>query len=160
MTPGTTLLTSLSRALVRFDLPVFVICLISILNDGTIMSIAYDAVVPSRQPTRWELPRTCAVAATIGGVGVISTFLLLYLARAVPDHNGEYQPSFFHFFDLPQLADAQVQALIYLQLSIGGQATIFVARTTSYFFTEAPGCPLFMAFIFAQVTWEPPPRPL
>ena len=138
--------------LLKFDLPVFVICLISILNDGTIMSIAYDAVVPSRVPTRWELPRTCAVAAVIGSVGVASTFLLLYLARPVTNEKtGISEPSFFHYFNLPQLADAQVQALIYLQLSIGGQATIFVARTTSFFFTETPGCPLMTAFIFAQV---------
>lgn len=115
------------------------------------MSIAYDAVVPSRQPTRWELPRTCAVAATIGAVGVASTFLLLYLARPVPDAAGGFAPSFFHFMKLPQLADAQVQALIYLQLSIGGQATIFVARTASYCFSETPGLPLLAAFIFAQV---------
>ena len=145
------ILTRASLRAARFDLPVFVICLISILNDGTIMSIAYDAVVPSRQPTRWELPRTCAVAATIGAVGVASTFLLLYLARPVPDAAGGFAPSFFHFMKLPQLADAQVQALIYLQLSIGGQATIFVARTASYCFSETPGLPLLAAFVFAQV---------
>ena len=45
----------------------------------------------------------------------------------------------------------QVQALIYLQLSIGGQATIFVARTRSFFFSQAPGRPLLLSFVFAQI---------
>lgn len=142
-----------SIILLKFDLPVFVICLISILNDGTIMSIAYDAVTPSLTPTRWELPRTCGVAATIGAVGVASTFLLLFLARPIEavGATGGLLPSAFHTLGLPQLADAQVQALIYLQLSIGGQATIFVARTSGLFFTQAPGVPLLFAFIFAQI---------
>ena len=57
------------------------VCLLAILNDAVIMTIAYDAVVPSRTPTRWELPRTIAIATTIGAVGVIATFTLLYLAN-------------------------------------------------------------------------------
>ena len=39
----------------------------------------------------------------IGAVGVVSTFLLLYLARPVPDAAGGEAPAFFHFFGLPQL---------------------------------------------------------
>jgi len=137
-----------------FQIPVFVICLISILNDGTIMSIAYDSVLPSRAPEAWDLPQTVGIASSIGLVGVASTFLLLYLAQC--DVSGVGTCS--HFFDdtlkglgMPQLADAQVQALIYLQLSIGGQATIFVARTRSFFFSQAPGRPLAVSFVFAQI---------
>ena len=145
-----------------FQIPVFVICIISILNDGTIMSIAYDSVVPSIHPEAWDLPRTCSIACTIGLVGVVSTFFLLYLANtcticmdyAVPgDHASGClrADGFFSWaFGLHPLSYAQTQALIYLQLSISGQATIFVARTRSFFFTQPPGAPLACAFVVAQ----------
>ena len=54
-------------------------------------------------------------------------------------------------FDLPVLEIDQVQALIYLQLSLSGQLTVFSARTRSWFFTRAPGRPLVIAFFIAQV---------
>ena len=133
--------------LLKFEIPVFVICLISILNDGTIMSIAYDAVIPSRSPTKWELPKTVAIASIIGLVGVCSTFVLLYLAGGA---DAEVAPLFWNMGLYP-LAAPQIQALIYLQLSIGGQATIFVARTKSFFFSEMPGTLLFCAFWLAQL---------
>ena len=63
-----------------FQIPVFVICLISILNDGTIISIAYDSVMPSQQPEAWDLPQTVGISATIGLAGVCSTMFQLYLA--------------------------------------------------------------------------------
>ena len=44
------------------------------------MSIAYDRVVPSAAPEKWDLARTGAIASTIGLVGVASTFFLLFLA--------------------------------------------------------------------------------
>eukprot|EP00908_Phaeocystis_cordata_P009227 Transcript_1997.p1 GENE.Transcript_1997~~Transcript_1997.p1 ORF type:complete len:708 (+),score=375.01 Transcript_1997:1080-3203(+) len=141
-----------------FEIPVFVICIISILNDGTIMSIAYDRVVPSAAPEKWDLARTCAIASTIGLVGVASTFFLLFLADTCTvcteaDAAGECvaREGFFPWaFGLHQLSHAQVKAYIYLQLSIGGQATIFVARTRGFFFSQPPGAPLACAFAVAQ----------
>ena len=134
-----------------FQIPVFVICLISILNDGTIISIAYDSVMPSQQPEAWDLPQTVGISATIGLAGVCSTMFLLYLAGGAGQPAWAGSADFFHLnFGLPSLAEAQVQALIYLQLSIGGQATIFVARTRSFFFTQRPGALLFTAFCVAQ----------
>ena len=127
------------------------ICLISILNDGTIISIAYDSVMPSQQPEAWDLPQTVGISATIGLAGVCSTMFLLYLAGGAGQPAWAGSADFFHLnFGLPSLAEAQVQALIYLQLSIGGQATIFVARTRSFFFTQRPGALLFTAFCVAQ----------
>ena len=38
-----------------FNLPVMALVLITILNDGTIISIAYDHVVPSPRPEKWNL---------------------------------------------------------------------------------------------------------
>jgi H+-transporting ATPase len=38
-----------------FKMPVLMLILITVLNDGTLISVAYDHVVPSRQPEKWNL---------------------------------------------------------------------------------------------------------
>eukprot|EP00164_Ancoracysta_twista_P001497 GFYU01001962.1.p1 GENE.GFYU01001962.1~~GFYU01001962.1.p1 ORF type:complete len:976 (-),score=405.00 GFYU01001962.1:1123-4050(-) len=124
-----------------FKLPVFVIVLIAILNDGTIMTIAYDNVKPGEKPENWNLPIVCGVATSLGVVGVVASFLLLFLAR---------EQDLFTHFGLPELSDGQLQALLYLQLSIGGQLTVFAARTRGPFFSRRPGTGLLCAFCVAQ----------
>jgi hypothetical protein len=54
-----------------FKMPVLMLILITVLNDGTLISVAYDHVVPSRQPEKWNLkvspaldcPRPCCLGA-------------------------------------------------------------------------------------------------
>ncbi|KAH8072207.1 hypothetical protein JL720_11249 [Aureococcus anophagefferens] len=62
-----------------FKLPVVVLVLITILNDGTIISIAYDAVKPSKFPEKWRMPQTFAIAFILGGVACVSSLLLLHV---------------------------------------------------------------------------------
>jgi H+-transporting ATPase len=38
-----------------FKMPVLMLILITVLNDGTLISVAYDHVVPSHQPEKWNL---------------------------------------------------------------------------------------------------------
>jgi len=38
-----------------FTIPVLCLVLITLLNDGCILTIAYDFVAPSRTPTKWKL---------------------------------------------------------------------------------------------------------
>ena len=150
-----------------FQLPVFVIVLISIINDGTIITIAYDNVKVSPRPEKWNLPVVCGVALCLGFVSVLFTFMMLYLSLPRDPHNmnlicntglslnvtlQKTCQSYLNIgFDLPVLEIDQVQALIYLQLSLSGQLTVFSARTRSWFFTRAPGQPLVVAFCIAQI---------
>ena len=62
-----------------FKLPVIALVIITILNDGTIISIAYDAVRPSAVPEKWRLPQVFAIATVLGGVATLSSVLLLCL---------------------------------------------------------------------------------
>lgn len=39
-----------------FKLPVLMLMLITLLNDGTLISIGYDNVKPSKYPNVWNLP--------------------------------------------------------------------------------------------------------
>jgi H+-transporting ATPase len=157
----------MSIVIYNFKLPVFVIVLISIINDGTIITIAYDNVTASPKPEKWNLPVVCGVALCLGTVSVLFTFMMLYAALPRDPHNMNLICNDGLFlnvtlqktcksylqksFDLPVLEIDQVQALIYLQLSLSGQLTVFSARTRSWFFTRAPGRPLVIAFFIAQV---------
>lgn len=62
----------------QFELPVIAIVLITILNDGTIISIAYDTVVASPRPEHWRLPEVFLVSTLLGAVAVASSIFLLY----------------------------------------------------------------------------------
>ncbi len=53
---------------------------------------------------------------------------------------------------MPTLNDAQIRGLIYLNVSISGQATIFVTRTEGWWFRSRPSVLLMIAFLVAQAT--------
>ena len=45
-----------------FQLPVLMLMLITLLNDGTLISIGYDRVIPNLRPDKWNL-RVCVPAS-------------------------------------------------------------------------------------------------
>lgn len=109
------------------------IVLLAILNDGAILSIAYDRVRYSNAPERWNMPTVLGVASALGIAGVFSSFGLFYLAERV-----------FH------LNRETIQALIYLKLSVAGHLTIFVTRTRRPFWAIRPAPVLFWAVLGTQ----------
>lgn len=97
------------------------IVLLALLNDGAILTIAYDRVNPSTQPEAWNMPRVLGISSVLGLVGVAASFGLFYLGERV-----------FH------LDRGTIQTLIYLKLSVAGQLTIFVTRTRGHFWSTRP----------------------
>ena len=63
----------------QFQLPVLCLVLITLLNDGCIISIAYDNVAPSRRPTQWNLGELIGIAVTIGSVACVAILSMLIL---------------------------------------------------------------------------------
>jgi magnesium-transporting ATPase (P-type) len=57
------------------------IVLLALLNDGAILSIAYDHVRYSDEPERWQMPTILGLATVLGTLGVLETFGLLYLVQ-------------------------------------------------------------------------------
>lgn len=47
-------------------MPVLMLMLITLLNDGTLISIGYDNVVPSQIPEKWNLYVLFTVASVLG----------------------------------------------------------------------------------------------
>ena len=108
--------------------------LLAVLNDGAILSIAYDRVHYSNRPEAWNMPEVLGVATALGIAGVIATFGLFYLGERV-----------FH------LGRETIQSLIYLKLSVAGHSTIFVTRTRRAFWSIRPAPILLLAVIGTQL---------
>jgi H+-transporting ATPase len=109
------------------------IVLLALLNDGAILSIAYDRVRYSEQPEAWNMPRVLGVASVLGIAGVVESFGLFYLGVRV-----------FH------LSQPVIQTLIYLKLSVAGHLTIFVTRTRRHFWSIPPAPILLGAVVGTQ----------
>jgi H+-transporting ATPase len=117
-----------------FPVTAIMIVLLAILNDGAILSIAYDNVRPSDKPETWNLRSVLSVATVLGTIGMISSFGLFYLGNNV-----------FH------LNQGTLQSLIYLKLSVAGHLTVFVARTRGPFWSVKPARILLIAVIGTQI---------
>lgn len=127
-----------------FKLPVIALVLITILNDGTIISIAYDNVVPSKLPESWNLHRIYWVATTLGLVAVSSSLVLLYWGLDSWSESGVLVS-----YGIGHLTYDQVMMMMYLKISLSDFMTVFSARTTGFFFSRVPGRLLFIAACFA-----------
>ncbi len=110
------------------------IVMIALLNDGAILSIAYDNVRYSNKPEAWNMHRVLGISTVLGVVGVGSAFLLFWLGERV-----------FH------LDRAHVQTLMYLKLSVAGHLTIFLTRTRGPFWSIKPAKVLWMAVLGTQI---------
>jgi H+-transporting ATPase len=59
------------------------IVLLALLNDGAILSIAYDRAVLSDRPRAWNMHVVLGIATILGLTGVVESFGLFYLAERV-----------------------------------------------------------------------------
>jgi H+-transporting ATPase len=116
-----------------YPVTAIMIVLLAILNDGAILSIAYDNALISDKPVAWDMHRTLGIATVLGLTGVVESFGLLYLAESVFKLN----------YDM-------IQTLIYLKLSVAGHLTIFVTRTRGPFWSHRPSNILLAAVICTQ----------
>jgi H+-transporting ATPase len=110
------------------------IVLIAVLNDGAILSIAYDNVHYKKEPEAWNMRLVLGIATVLGIVGPIAAFGLFYLGDRV-----------FH------LSHPELQTMMYLLLSVAGHLTIFLTRTRGPFWSIRPARILWMAVLGTQL---------
>ncbi|CAI9755566.1 unnamed protein product [Fraxinus pennsylvanica] len=129
----------------EFDFAPFMVLIIAILNDGTIMTISKDRVKPSPLPDSWKLREIFATGVVLGGYLALATVLFFWVMN---DTN-----FFSDHFGVRSIRDnpREIMAALYLQVSIISQALIFVTRSRSWSFAERPGMFLIGAFIIAQL---------
>ncbi|KAI4992295.1 hypothetical protein ZWY2020_051712 [Hordeum vulgare] len=133
----------------NFDFPPFMVLIIAILNDGTIMTISKDRVKPSPLPDSWKLAEIFTTGVILGGYLAIMTVIFFWAA-----YKTNFFPRLFHVESLEKTAQDDFQKLasaIYLQVSTISQALIFVTRSRSWSFAERPGFLLVFAFFVAQL---------
>ncbi|CAO3675008.1 unnamed protein product [Umbelopsis ramanniana] len=129
----------------QFNFPPFMVLILAILNDGTIMTISTDRVRPSPYPDQWNL-REIFLSAIVYGLYLTASTVVFYAII--------YKTTFFERFGTAPVTDPndyQIHSVIYLQVSTISQALIFVTRSRGFFFTERPSVMLMCAFIVAQL---------
>ncbi|KAK9066044.1 hypothetical protein SSX86_015446 [Deinandra increscens subsp. villosa] len=65
----------------RFDFSPFMVLIIAILNDGTIMTISKDKVKPSPLPDSWKLKEIFATGIVLGTYMAVTTVIFFWLAK-------------------------------------------------------------------------------
>ena len=121
-----------------YPLTAVMIVMLALLNDGAILSIAYDNVHYKDQPEAWNMRLVLGIATVLGVIGVVSAFGLFYLGERV-----------FH------LDRAHIQTLMYLKLSVAGHLTIFLTRTRGPFWSIRPARILWVAVLGTQIAGDP-----
>ncbi|CAN0862532.1 ATPase 9, plasma membrane-type [Linum grandiflorum] len=129
----------------KFDFSPFMVLIIAILNDGTIMTISKDRVKPSPMPDSWKLKEIFATGIVLGTYMAVMTVIFFYGA-----YGSDFFSDKFHVRSIRNNPDELTSAL-YLQVSIVSQALIFVTRSRSWSFVERPGLMLLFAFLVAQL---------
>lgn len=136
----------------QFDFPPFMVLIIALLNDGTIMTLSVDRVLPSSTPDSWDLAEIFAYAVAYGLYLTVSTiaFLIIILeTEFFEDKFGVALSSARGAEKDPN--DPIIHMIIYLQVAIISQALIFITRSHGFFFMERPSYALLIAFCFAQL---------
>ena len=117
-----------------YPLTAVMIVMLALLNDGAILSIAYDNVHYKDEPEAWNMRLVLGIATVLGLVGPIAAFGLFFLGDRI-----------FHL-DRPHL-----QTMMYLMLSVAGHLTIFQTRTRGPFWSIRPARILWMAVLSTQM---------
>ena len=117
-----------------YPVTALMIVVLALLNDMPIITIAYDNVRLSPRPERWDMGDLLSMSTFLGVIGVVSSFLMLYIG-----------------LDVLHLSTAVIQSFILLKLAVAGHLTLFVARTKGPFWSIRPARPLLLAVILTKV---------
>lgn len=118
-----------------YPITAVMIILLAFFNDVPIMAIAYDNTRVEPKPVRWNMHRVLAVSSTMGVVGTIGSFGMLYVAKDVLD-----------------LSVPQIQTYVFLKLAVAGHMALFVARSRGWFVQKPwPAPVIFWSAIVTKV---------
>ena len=117
-----------------YPLTAVMIVMLALLNDGAILSIAYDNVRYKNEPESWNMPVVLGVSTVLGIIGPLAAFGLFYIGERVYHLDREH-----------------IQTLMYLMLSVAGHLTIFLTRTRGPFWSIRPAPVLMLAVLGTQI---------
>jgi H+-transporting ATPase len=116
-----------------YPLTAIMIVMLALLNDGAILSIAYDNVRYRNAPEAWNMRLVLGIATVLGLVGPMAAFGLFYIGDRYL-----------------KLGHPQLQTMMYLMLSVAGHLTIFQTRTRGPWWSTRPAWILLAAVCGTQ----------
>jgi len=135
-----------------FKMPVLLLMLITLLNDGTLIAIGYDNVETSPFPEEWNLPVRFFISCTLALVALGSSLLILWGALTSWDHNSWFQV--LHITPPGKgLQYGEVTCMIYLKVALSDFLTLFSCRTgEKFFWSRFPSPVLLIAAMIALLS--------
>ena len=123
-----------------FTLPVISLVIITILNDGCMITISHDIVVAEKRPQVWSMLEMTFIAFVLGWIACISSLLLVaYCMHANQQWAGDFFGNIFGASGRNYITWYELRTIIYLKVSISDFLTLFAARTRSWFFQRRLG---------------------
>jgi len=117
-----------------FHMPVLMLMLITLLNDGTLITIGYDLAVAPKTPPKWNMPFLFSMAFVQSFVAMISSVNLLYILLHSWDEG-----SMMRQLGLGGISYGKITSSIYLKVSVSDFLTLFSARAGGdWFFMVKP----------------------
>ena len=128
-----------------FHMPVLMLMLITLLNDGTLITIGYDIAVAPKTPPIWNLPFLFSMAFVQAFVAMISSVNLLYILLHSWDEG-----SLMRKLGLGGISYGKITSSIYLKVSVSDFLTLFSARAGGdWFFMVKPAKILLLGAMIA-----------
>merc|ERR1711943_163607 len=124
-----------------FHMPVLMLMLITLLNDGTLITIGYDLAVAPRTPPQWNLRFLFSMACVQSFVAMISSVNLLYILLHSWDEG-----SLMRQLGLGGISYGKITSSIYLKVSVSDFLTLFSARAGGDWFFMVKPAPSFAMF--------------
>ncbi len=120
--------------------------LITLLNDGSLISTGYDNVNPKKTPEKWNLGMIFSVGAVLGLVALVSSLWLLWMLLDSHSPN-----STFRGLGIEPVNYGQLTTAMYLKVSISDFLTVFSSRTQrEWFWSSKPANILLICATFAM----------
>ena len=134
-----------------FVLPVLSLVIITILNDGTMITISHDKVIPEKSPQSWAMTEVTIISIVLSIVACLSSLLLLLaLLHSNASYPGGFIGAVFGSEGRDYVVFAEAQTLLYLKISLSDFLTLFSARTRTWFWERRPGYLLGVAALVAM----------
>ena len=118
-------------------MPVLMLMLITLLNDGTLITIGYDHAESQQTPTKWNLGFLFSMAAVQSSVALISSLVLLYCLL------NSWEPgSLLQLLGVGGISYGKITSAIYLKVSVSDFLTLFSARSGGKWFFQVRPAPI------------------
>jgi len=123
-----------------FHMPVLMLMLITLLNDGTLITIGYDYAVAPETPPIWNLRFLFSMAFVQAFVAMISSVNLLHILLHSWDEN-----SLMRQLGLGGISYGKITSSVYLKVAVSDFLTLFSARAGGDWFFMVKPAPILLA---------------